>query len=153
MWGCLLHAVGLWVGGVGWVFLVLACVLPCCGVVGVGAFWGWAFLMDTLSGSRSIPVGRDAPSSFFFFLLGLWWGCVACCWLCVLCVGLVVWWVVCDLYSGCEHLVCFVVLFSFVGHSVDALASRADEGRCGLRYASGSWRASVIIRGCPNGGT
>ena len=24
--------------GVGWVFLVLACVLPCCGVVGVGAF-------------------------------------------------------------------------------------------------------------------
>lgn len=65
-------------------FLVLACVLPCCGVVGVGAFWGWAFLMDTLSGSRSIPVGRDAPSSFFF-LLGLWWGCVACCWLCVLC--------------------------------------------------------------------
>ena len=45
----------------------------------------------------------------------------------------------------------FCVLFSFVGHSVDALASRADEGRCGLRYASGSWRASVIIRGCPNG--
>ena len=71
---------------------------------------------------------------------------MACCWLCVLCVGLVVWWVVCDLYSGCEHLVCFVVLFSFVGHSVDALASRADEGRCGLRYASGSWRASVDPR-------
>ena len=67
-----------------------------------------------------------------------------------------VWWVVCDLYSGCEHIcsvLFFCVLFSFVGHSVDALASRADEGRCGLRYASGSWRASVIIRGCPNGGT
>ena len=57
-----------------------------------------------------------------------------------------VWWVVCDLYSGCEHLVCSVVLFSFVGHSVDALASRADEGRCGLRYASGSWRASFDPR-------
>ena len=36
----------------------------------------------------------------------------------------------------------FCVLFSFIGHSVDALASRADEGRCGLRYAPGSWRAS-----------
>ena len=59
-----------------------------------------------------------------------------------------VWWVVCDLYSGCEHLLfsCCVVLFSFVGHSVDALASRADEGRCGLRYASGSWRASFDPR-------
>lgn len=39
-----------------------------------------------------------------------------------------------------------VVLFSFVGHSVDALAPRADEGRSGLRYASGSWRASVDPR-------
>ncbi len=57
-----------------------------------------------------------------------------------------VWWVVGDLYSGCEHLDFFVVLFSFVGHSVDALASRADEGRCGLRYASGSWRASFDPR-------
>ena len=58
------------------------------------------------------------------------------------------WWVVCDLYSGCEHLLfsCCVVLFSFVGHSVDALASRADEGRCGLRYASWSWRASFDPR-------
>ena len=109
---------------------------------GCGCVWGWAFVMDTLSGSRSIPVGRDAP----FFLVLCWWGCVACCWLRACCVGLVVWWVVCDLYSGCEHLVCFVVLFSFVGHSVDALASRADEGRCGLRYASGSWRASVDPR-------
>ena len=132
--------------GVGWVFLVLACVCcPVVGVVGVGAFWGWAFLMDTLSGSRSIPVGRDAPSPSSSFC----WGCGGGVWLAVgsaCCVGLVVWWVVCDLYSGCEHLVCFVVLFSFVGHSVDALASRADEGRCGLRYASGSWRASVDPR-------
>ncbi len=37
-------------------------------------------------------------------------------------------------------------MFSFVGRSVDALASRADEGRSGLRYASGSWRASVDPR-------
>ena len=36
----------------------------------------------------------------------------------------------------------FFVVCGFVGHSVDALAPRADEGRCGLRYAPGSWRAS-----------
>ena len=94
-------------------------------------------------------------------VLGLWW----------------LWWVVCDLYSGCEHLCCLraspflfcparvrgacgggvwpagppfcgggrgrvFVVCGFVGHSVDALAPRADEGRCGLRYAPGSWRAS-----------
>ena len=61
--------------------------------------------------------------------------------------------VICIVVASIFVLYCFCVLFSFVGHSVDALASRADEGRCGLRYASGSWRASVIIRGCPNGGT
>ena len=98
------------------------------------------------------------PGSFLRW--GLWW----------------LWWVVCDLYSGCEHLCClraspllvsscacawgvwggvwpagppcggrvgvFFVVCGFVGHSVDALAPRADEGRCGLRYAPGSWRAS-----------
>ena len=66
-------------------------------------------------------------------------------------------WVVGELYSGCEHLfvcvfclsglvVClclFVFCFGFVGRSVDALVPGADEGRCGLRYASGSWLASV----------
>ena len=99
-------------------FLVLACVH--CPLVGggCGCVWGWAFVMDTLSGSRSIPVGRDAPSpsSFSSFC----WGCGGGVWLAVgsaCCVGLVVWWVVCDLYSGCEHLVCFVVLFSFIEHS------------------------------------
>ena len=29
---------------------------------------------------------------------------------------------------------------------VDALASRAEEGRCSLRYASGSWQTSVDPR-------
>ena len=108
------------------------------------------------------PFCRD-PS----FIGGLWW----------------LWWVVCDLYSGCEHLCCLraspllfccsscvrawgvggrvargpaavvvvglwvcFLLCGFVGRSVDALAPRADEGRCGLRYASGSWRASVDPR-------
>ena len=47
---------------------------------------------------------------------------------------------------GWMLIVLAVVLFSFVGHSVDALVPRADEGRCGLRNASGSWRASVDPR-------
>ena len=52
--------------------------------------------------------------------------------------------VVGELDSGCEHLFCFVLLgFSFCGHSVDALVPGADEGRGGLRYSLGSWRASV----------
>ena len=68
----------------------------------------------------------------------------------VVCGGL---FVICIVVASIFVLYCFCVLFSFIGHSVDALASRADEGRCGLRYASGSWRAGVIIRGCPNGGT
>ena len=92
-------------------------------------------MMDTLSGSRSIPVGRWP---LFVGVCGLLAARVCVWWL--------VWWVVCDLYSGCEHLFCSVVLFSCVGHSVDALASRADEGRCGLRYASGSWRANCDPR-------
>ena len=65
-----------------------------------------------------------------------------------------VWWggcVVGGLFVNCivvvsifsVFLFCVILLFSFCGHSVDALAPRADEGRCGLRYASGSWRASV----------
>ena len=59
---------------------------------------------DTLSGSRSTPCERPLP---------VWW------WLpaqpassrCVVGVGCV-WWVVCDLYSGCEHI-CSVLFFVF----------------------------------------
>lgn len=59
------------------------------------------------------------------------------------------------LFVNCIVVVCifvscgvlfFVLVFSFSGRSVDAWASRADEGRGGLRYASGSWRASVDPR-------
>ena len=118
--------------------------LGCCRLL----FWGGVL-------GSALPPGPGR-------VLGLWW----------------LWWVVCDLYSGCEHLCClrappffFVsscvrrgacgggvwpagppfcgggrgrvfVVCGFVGHSVDALAPRADEGRCGLRYAPGSWRAS-----------
>ena len=168
---------------------------------GASSLWGWAWGLcccgrtGALSGSRPTPVaprwgvlpppasvgGRGPPLGCCRLLfwggvlgsalppgpgrvLGLWW----------------LWWVVCDLYSGCEHLCClraspflfcpafavgrvggrvargpgspsllgagrvgvFFVVCGFVGHSVDALAPRADEGRCGLRYAPGSWRAS-----------
>ena len=94
-----------WCGGC---FLVLAFVHHCLWVVGVGAFWvGHKCLMraDTLSGSRSTPcwrllpvVGGGCPRSWpeGGFLLGV--GCV--------------WWVVCDLYSGCEHI-CSVLFFVF----------------------------------------
>lgn len=87
-------------------FLVLAFVHHCLWVVGVGAFWvGHKCLMQmsTLSGSRSTPCWRPPL---------LWWlpawpasSVVLLVWVCV-------WWVVCDLYSGCEHI-CFVLFFVF----------------------------------------
>ncbi len=58
--------------------------------------------MGMLSGSRSTPVGRRAllcacacGGGVCLLLCATGWWCV------------VVWWVVCDLYSGCEHLVLF----------------------------------------------
>ena len=89
-------------------FLVPACVYcPDCG------WWVWVRFWvghksfqqtSTLSGSRSTPCERPPP---------VWW------WLpaqpaddrCVVGVGCV-WWVVCDLYSGCEHI-CSVLFFVF----------------------------------------
>ena len=43
-------------------------------------------------------------------------------------------------------------LLSYDGRTVDALASRADEGRGRLRQAAGS-RQQALIRGYPNGAT
>jgi hypothetical protein len=63
--------------------------------------------------------------------------CVGCC---GLVAGAVGWlFVVCELHSGREHL----LWPSFLGHTVDALASGADEGRGRLRYASGSRQPDV----------
>ena len=65
------------------------------------------------------------------------------CWL--VCGGLVVvvgLLVICIVVASI-FFVCFVGFFSFCGRLVDALVPRADEGRCGLRYSLGSWRASV----------
>ena len=75
-------------------------------------------------------------------------GFVSACGWAAVCGGLVVCgWVVGELYSGCFCVFIFCVIsvfefflcgFSFCGRSVDALVSRADEGRGGLRYSSGS---------------
>lgn len=91
------------------------CLLPGLWVVGVGACFGlgikrfsaavwWWGQASTLSGSRSTPCERPPP---------VWWWLPAqpawgCCFLGVGCV----WWVVCDLYSGCEHI-CSVLFFVF----------------------------------------
>jgi len=48
-----------------------------------------------------------------------------------LCVGVWLWGVVVG------------VVASLCGHSVDALAPEADEGRGSLRYSLGSWQPSV----------
>ena len=71
-----------------------------CGCVfGLGIeFWR----ADTLSGSRSTPCERP-PVTVVACASGLdrWWFGCGC-----------VWWVVCDLYSGCEHI-CSVLFFVF----------------------------------------
>ena len=104
---------------------------------------------DTLSGSRSTPCERPLPvwwwlpaqpaSGFVLLVWGcVWWGCFVI------------------LYSGCEHI-CSVLFFVFC---LVLLGIRwmpwhqelmKDVAACDM--PSGSWRASVIIRGCPNGGT
>ena len=40
----------------------------------------------------------------------------------------------------------FGFFVSVLGRSVDALAHVADEGRCSLRYSSGSWQTSCDPR-------
>ena len=49
-------------------------------------------------------------------------------------------WVGVVFWLGFISAICFdrFVCSSFLGHTVDALASGADEGRGSLRYASGS---------------
>ena len=142
------------VGGVGWVFLVLACVLPCCGVVGVGAFWGWAFVMDTLSGSRSIPVGRDAPSSSSFS--SFCWGCGGGVWLAVGSACCVWGWWCGGLFVICIVVVSilFVLWFCLVLLGIRWMPWHQelmkDVAACDMPRGVGE---RVLIRGCPNGGT
>ena len=99
-----------WCAGLcGWCvgcFLVLAFVHHCLWVVGVGAFW---------VGHKGFVASRHTVGFTFNTVLasatccgGCLHGLLAalCCW-----CGCV-WWVVCDLYSGCEHI-CSVLFFVF----------------------------------------
>ena len=97
-----------------------------------------------LSGLLPIPVARVFYARVWgwlpvFLVLLFFGGWGACGGLFVNCI------VVVCIFVSCGVLF-FVLVFSFFGRSVDAWASRADEGRGGLRYASGSWRASVDPR-------
>ena len=99
---------GTHTGLFGWVCVSCACIKSL-----LFGWWVWVRVswvghksfqqISTLSGSRSTPCERPLP---------LWWWLPAqpassgCCW-----CGCV-WWVVCDLYSGCEHI-CSVLFFVF----------------------------------------
>jgi hypothetical protein len=68
--------------------------------------------------------------------------------LCCLRVLVVWWWLWVGVRSCFENCIVnasilFLLCSSFLGHTVDALASGADEGRGSLRYAPGSWQPSV----------
>ena len=133
-------------------------LLPCWGVaapsLGGGGLWS-SFLLVW----GCVGFGPSAGSS------PCWGGCGGCGGLFVICIVVASIFVVCArppflcLSCACAWGVwggvwpagppvvvvvvgVFFVVCGFVGHSVDALAPRADEGRCGLRYAPGSWRAS-----------
>ena len=101
----------------GWAVLVL------CGLV-----WGHAvgFMANTVG--LALPLATTVFTAFLVVCGGL-----------VVVVGLLV---ICIVVASI-FFVCFVGFFSFCGRLVDALVPRADEGRCGLRYSLGSWRASV----------
>ena len=94
------------VGGAWFVFLCSHVFTARQWVVGVGAFFGLGIKRfmrtSTLSGSRSTPCERPpvvvVARAACQRLLCCWCGCV--------------WWVVCDLYSGCEHI-CSVLFFVF----------------------------------------
>ena len=119
-WGVLLPPAS--VGGVCWVRPFRRVLVVCWGCGGCGGL----FVICIVVASIFVVCAR--PPSFLFCLArvrGAWGG---------------VW------PAGPPVVVVvvgvFFVVCGFVGHSVDALAPRADEGRCGLRYAPGSWRAS-----------
>ena len=90
--------------------------------------WGHAvgFMANTVG--LALPLATTVFTAFLVVCGGL-----------VVVVGLLV---ICIVVASI-FFVCFVGFFSFCGRLVDALVPRADEGRCGLRYSLGSWRASV----------
>ena len=85
------------------------------------------------------------------------WLCVGVCGLLTACAcgcvgGWLVWWVVCDLYSGCEHL--FVLWFCLVLLGIRWMPWHQelmkDVAACDMPRGVGE---RTVIRGCPNGGT
>ena len=102
LWGTV-SALAVWL--VCWLFsCACMCSLPALGGGCGCVFWVGhkkVIRADTLSGSRSTPCERPLP---------VWW------WLPTQPAGFTgvgcVWWVVCDLYSGCEHI-CSVLFFVF----------------------------------------
>ena len=89
-------------------FLVLACVYcPECGVVGVGACWVGHKRLDEHAHCR-VHVQHRVSVCRLLLVVG---ACAAGLRVLFLGVGCV-WWVVCDLYSGCEHI-CSVLFFVF----------------------------------------
>ena len=95
--------------GLLWVCWLFSCARMCS--LPESGWWVWVRVwvghkslkrMSTLSGSRSTPCERP-PVTVVACASGLdrWWFGCGC-----------VWWVVCDLYSGCEHI-CSVLFFVF----------------------------------------
>lgn len=64
----------------------------------------------------------------------------------------VVWWVVCFLYSGCEHLFCLWFCLVVVGIRWMPWYQELmkDVVACDMPRGVGE---RAVIRGCPNGGT
>ena len=89
-------------------------------------------------------LARMLPPLFLVRPVVLWgvWG-----WWCV-------WWVVCDLYSGCEHLYFLVVWFCLVLLGIRWMPWHQelmkDVAACDMPRGVGE---RALIRGCPNGGT
>lgn len=155
---------------------MLLCIMRACGVCGVGGgCLLWCGLLWVAGGHR-VGLGRARASGWhavgFTFntvwaLLCAWlwlavvvggcgwlWLCVWCGWLlwapwwgCV-----VVWWVVCFLYSGCEHLFCLWFCLVVVGIRWMPWYQELmkDVVACDMPRGVGE---RAVIRGCPNGGT
>ena len=122
----------------------MMCLRACCACVGCGCFWGWVKQgwVGMLSGSRVIACG----------LLSGACDCAAR----VLCVVWLCGGVVCDLYSGCEHLyflLCFLwfcLVFVGIRWMPWHQELMKDVVACDMPRGVGE---RALIRGFPNGGT
>ena len=114
-------------------------------LVGVGAFLG-----------LQVWNGRTRCRVHVQHRLGvplLWWGWPADCHGAVV-LWWLVWWVVGDLYSGCEHLDFLFLWFCLVLLGIRWMPWHQelmkDVAACEMPRGVGE---RALIRGCPNGGT